>query len=315
MELEQELINMSMLVPYAAQIIPRNPKSQTDSYIFCYERGSEIQLGQKESATTVYALVECLNDTYGSDAVFNVISSQLDHLFHIPGSDQKTLKFEAAISHINKTLADQYPDVGLNAVIIHIKNDTVSVVHTGKAEAHMNRGRSFIRITDTLPQQVAGKKQVIFSEVADGQTKSGDKLLLATPGLLHHISIDQIKNSIMDNAPAASANKLARFVDNRPDSHRAAAVIIEIAAPEYLAEFASGGNTTVIEIGRKESIGQIAKASTLPILRNTGKQIILLATRFRHWTVRVVIPSTKKVTRKSIDGIKAGYKKLRVKSK
>lgn len=115
----------------------------------------------------------------------------------------------------------------------------------------------------------------------------------------------------MDNAPAASAAKLARFVDNRPDSHRAAAVIIEIAAPEYLAEFASGGNTTVIEIGAKESLGEIAKATTVPVLRKTGRQIIVLATRFGHWTVSVALPATKKAATRSVDGLKAGYKKLR----
>lgn len=302
---------MSMLVPYAAQIIPRTRRSGASSFIYCYERGSEIQLNQEESATTVYALIEVLGDHLVGDGVSSLITSQLDHLFPIPGSDQETFSFEDAISHINKALSQQYPETAINAVITHIKDDTVSVVHTGKAEAHMNRGRSFIRITEALPQQVAGKKQSAFSEVADGQIKSGDKLLLATPGLLHHISIDQIKNSIMDNTPATSATKLAKMVDNRADSYRAAAVIIEIAAPEYLAEFAAGGNTTVIDIGSKESFTDVAKASTAPALRRGGRQIILLATRFGKWTVSVVVPTTKKATRKSVDGIKATYKKLR----
>lgn len=304
---------MSMLVPYAAQIIPRTRRSGASSFIYCYERGSEIQLNQEESATTIYALIEVLGDVKTGDAVSSLITSQLDHVFPIPGSEQETLSFETAISHINKALADQYGNVGINAVVMHIKDQTVSVVHTGKAEAHMNRGRSFIRITESLPQQVAGKKQSTFSEVADGQIKSGDKLLLATPGLFHHISIDQIKNSITDNTPATSASKLAKLAGNRPDSYRASAVIIEIAAPEYLAEFAAGGNTTVIDISSKESFTDVAKASTVPFLRRGGSQVVVLATRFGHWTVSVVIPSAKKASRKSVDGIKAGYKKLRTK--
>jgi len=304
---------MSMLVPYAAQIIPRTRRSSAGSFIYCYERGSEIQLNQDESATTIYALIEVLDDTKTSDAVSGLITSQLDHLFPIPGSDQPVLSFEDAISHINKALAGQFPNTGINAVITHIKDAKISVVHTGKAEAHMNRGRSFIRITEAMPQQVAGKKQTAFSEVADGQIKSGDKLLLATPGLFHHISIDQIKNSIMDNTPATSAAKLAKLADNRPDSYRASAVIIEIAAPEYLAEFAAGGNTTVIDIGSKESFTDIAKASTVPALRRGSSHIVVLATKFGRWTVDVAMPATKKATRKSVDGIKAGYKKLRTK--
>ncbi len=302
---------MSMLVPYAAQIIPRTRRTGATSFIYCYERGSEIQLNQEASATTVYALIEVLGDSQLGDNISSLITSQLDHLFPIPGSDQEVFSFEEAISHINKTLAKQSPAPGINAVIVHINDDKVSVVHTGKAEAHMNRGRSFIRITEALPQQVQGKAQAAFSEVADGKLKSGDKLLMATPGLLHHISIDQIKNSIMDNTPAASAGKLARLVDNRPDSYRAAAVIIEIAAPEYLAEFASGGSTTVIDISSKESFGDVAKATTVPVLRKTGRQIVVLATRFGHWTVSVAVPATKKAATRSVDGIKSGYKKIR----
>lgn len=302
---------MSMLVPYAAQIIPRTRHSRATSFIYCYERGSEIKLDQQESATTVYALIETLGDVQQGDAISNLITSQLDHLFPIPGSDQETFSFEEAISHINKALSQQKPTPGLNAVIVQIAADKVSVVHTGKAEAHMNRGRSFIRITEALPQQVTGKTQAAFSEVADGRLKSGDKLLLATPGLLHHISVDQIKNSIMDNTPAACASKLARFVNNQTDAYRAAAVIIEIAAPEYLAEFASGGNTTVIDISSKETFGDVAKATTVPIARKTGRKIVVLATRFGHWTVSVAVPATKKITVRSVDGIKTGYKKLR----
>jgi serine/threonine protein phosphatase PrpC len=310
MELQQELQQMSMLVPYAAQIIPRTRRAGANSFIYCYERGSEIQLNQDASATTVYALIETLGDPQASDTISQLITSQLDHLFPIPGSEQPVLSFEATISHVNKALAKHGAKPSINAAIVHIAENKVSVVHTGKAEAHMNRGRSFIRITEEMPQQVQGKTQSTFSEVADGVLKSGDKLLLATPGLLHHISVDQIKNSIMDNTPAASAQKLARLVDNRPDSHRAAAVIIEIAAPEYLAEFASGGSTTVIDISSKESLGDVAKATTVPIIRKTGRQIVVLATRFGHWTVSVAVPTTKKLTVRSVDGIKSTYKKI-----
>lgn len=302
---------MSTLVPYSAQIIPRIRRSTVKSFIYCYERGSEVQLNQTESALTVYALIEVLADATNSNQISELITSQLDHLFPIPGSEQPTLSFEESISHINKALADRKPHPDINAAIVLIQDSNVSVVHTGKTEAHMNRGRSFIRITEAMPQPVAGKRQAVFSEVADGQLKSGDKLLLATPGFLHHISIDQVKNSIMDNAPAASATKLAKFVDNRPDSYRAAAVIIEIAAPEYLAGFASGGTTTVVDIGSKEGFGQVAKANTIPVVRRGGKKIVLLATRFGHWTVSVVVPGSKKAARRSVDGIKAGYKKLR----
>lgn len=304
---------MSMLVPYAAQIIPRTRRAGATSFVYCYERGSEIQLNQDASATTVYALIETVGDSQLGDSISHLITSQLDHLFPIPGSDQEVFSFEEAISHINKSLAQQSPVPGINAVIVHINNDKVSVVHTGKAEAHMNRGRSFIRITEALPQQVQGKTQAAFSEVADGNLKSGDKLLMATPGLLHHISIDQIKNSIMDNTPAASAGKLARLVNNRADSYRAAAVIIEIAAPEYLAEFASGGSTTVIDISSKESFTDVAKATTVPVLRKSGRKIVVLATRFGHWTISVAVPATKKATVRSVDGIKSTYKKIRSK--
>lgn len=304
---------MSMLVPYAAQIIPRTRRAGSTSFIYCYERGSEIQLNQQESAITVYALIESLGDARQGDSVSHLITSQLDHLFPIPGSEQAPLGFEEAISHINQALNEVAPTPQLNAVIVCIDGNKVSVVHTGKAEAHMNRGRSFVRITEALPQQVAGKTQATFSEVADGQLKSGDKLLLATPGLLHHISVDQIKNSIMDNTPAVSAHKLARFVDNQVDSYRAAAVIIEIAAPEYLAEFASGGTTTVIDISTKESLGKLAKSSAAPILRTVGQKTVVTAKRFGHWTVSVVIPTTAKATKRSVDGIKSTYKKLRTK--
>lgn len=302
---------MSTLVPYSAQIIPRIRRNSASSFIYCYERGTEVQLNQDESALTIYALIEVLGEVTISNQIAELITGQLDHLFPIPGSEQATLSFEEAVSHINKALADRQARPDINAVLIMIKDSNISVVHTGKAEAHMNRGRSFIKITETIPQQVTGKRQAAFSEVADGQLKSGDKLLLATPGFFHHISIDQIKNSIMDNAPAATAEKLARFVDNREDSHRAAAVIIEIAAPEYLAEFASGGNTTVVDISSKESLTGVATATAVPILRRAGRQVVVLATRFGHWTVSVAVPTTKKASRKSVDGIKATYKKLR----
>lgn len=304
---------MSMLVPYAAQIIPRARRATSTSFIYCYERGSEIQLNQEASAVTVYALIETIGDMHKSDAVSALITSQLDHLFPIPGSEQPVLSFEEAISNINKALKEQRNTAKINAVIIQIDGTNVSVVHTGKAEAHMNRGRSFVRITENLPQAVSNKDQAVFSEVANGQLKSGDKLLMATPGLLHHISVDQIKNSIVDNTPAVSAGKLARFVNNQADAHRAAAVIIEIAAPEYLTEFASGGNTTVIDISAKESFGELAKASTAPLIKKTSRKVVVLATRFGHWTISVAVPATKKATKRSFDGIKTTYKKLRTK--
>lgn len=304
---------MSMLVPYAAQIIPRTRRVSATSFIYCYERGSEIQSGQEQGAVTVYGLLEVLSDAETADTTAQSITDQLDRLFAMPTEDVPDKPtFDQVASDINTAITKQSDGPQINAAIVHLENDQLSVIHTGKAEAHMNRGRSFVRITESLPQQVSDK-QAAFSEVATGNVKSGDKLLLATPGLLHHISVDQIKNSIMDNTPATSATKLARFVDGRPDANRAAAVIVEIAAPEYLAEFASGGITTVVDIGSKESFGEVAKASTVPVVRKTGRKVVILARRFGHWTVAVVVPTTKKATKRSVDGLKAGYKKIRSK--
>lgn len=303
---------MSTLVPYAAQIIPRTRRTGATSFVYCYERGSEIHTDQRDAATTAYALIEALGTPLVSDETSQTITAGLDRLFVAPTEDAGPApSFDTIVSDINTALKEASAIPQLNAVLVCIQGDTVAVAHTGRAEAHMSRGRSFLRITESLPQTTPNKRQPVFSEVATGSIKRSDKLLLATPGLLHHISVEQLKNSLVDNTPGTAAEKLARLVDGKPDANRSAAVIIEIAEPQYLAEFAHGGQTTIVDIAAKESLVDVAKQSSKPVITSITNKSSRAAKHFGAWASGTAWPSTKKAARATGRSLQSTYRKLR----
>ncbi|WP_457831512.1 hypothetical protein, partial [Staphylococcus aureus] len=73
-----------------------------------------------------------------------------------------------------------------------------------------------------------------FGSIASGQLEAGDRLLLATPALVHQIPLSRLQSAVSDASPASAIAELTHLLKDA-SSERIAALIIEITTPEIAA--------------------------------------------------------------------------------
>ncbi len=123
--------------------------------------------------------------------------------------------FESALQRANNRLhrfitdgATAWLD-GFNAMVVVVKNDTVSFGHVGRIHAFLFRGN---RITDVTGKSVSPEPKrnplKIFSSILTGHLEANDRLLFCTSSLLDYFSQEKLKRLVIEDLPAAAVAKL-----------------------------------------------------------------------------------------------------------
>jgi hypothetical protein len=256
------------LVPYA-----RRPKGSA-SFVTAYayepvidEPGSHLG--------NLYVVVEVLISGRASEEVVDlVIQSAGDRYYNDPDSDLKPLaRFEAAVKQINHELSE-YVGRGnaawigkLSAIIAVSAGSELHVAQTGSGEAFLYRGKATSRISVPEITRPATPSKT-FGSIATGELDSGDRLLLATPALVHQIPLEKLQNLIINTSPNASIFELKSLLEGA-STNRIAAIIVEITTPELAALKVRSEAPAAIELSSGDSLAESAFKAAAPVAQST----------------------------------------------
>jgi hypothetical protein len=256
------------LVPYGKR--PRHVPSFVTAYAYEPLAGDPgAELGN------LYVVIEALVSGRASEEVADLIIETVgDHYYNQDQDGSEALeRFEHAVKGTNAELGEHVSRgnaawIGkLSAVIAVQAGSELHVAQTGSAEALLYRGKSSTRIaTDSSARPVQPTKT--FGSIASGQLDAGDRLLLATPALIHQVPLTRLQSIITQNGPNASIAEITDLLKGA-SVDRIAALIIEITTPELAALQVRSEQPSEIHLGSPETALEAVKLVTEPLAQNT----------------------------------------------
>ena len=256
------------LVPYAKR--PKQvPSFVTAEIVEAPLDGSNANLG------TVFVVVEVLvSGRPGEDIANTIINTFAQVYLQDDGPDQTPIsRFEAAIRATNNALSDcvnlgNAAWIGkLSAVIAVQAGHELHLTQTGSAEAYLYRNAANTRITSPVSARPAGPAKT-FGLVASGELEASDRLLIATPALIHQLELKKLHEIIHATSPNAAIGELTELLRGA-DSSRIAALIIEVNTPELAALQVRADEPSNITIGAPETVFETAKVMAAPLAQVT----------------------------------------------
>lgn len=268
------------LVPYSKR--PRHVPSFVTAYAYeplADDPGS--QLGN------LYVVIEALVSGRASEEVADLIIETIgDHYYNQHKETSAPLeRFESAIKATNAELGEHVNRgnaawIGkLSAVIAVQVESELHVAQTGSAEAILYRGKSSTQITSgghTRPEPPSKT----FGSIASGQLEPGDRLLLATPALIHQVPLTRLQSIISQNGPNASIAEITALLKGA-SVDRISALVIEITTPELAALQVRSEQPSEIHLSAPETPLEAVKLVAEPLAQNTYASSVKVASAAR----------------------------------
>ncbi len=260
------------LVPYA-----KRPK-QVPSYVTAYVHEP---LADEPGAYlgNFYLVIEVLVSGRSSEDVADLIITTLgEHYYNKASEEASPLnRFEAAIKATNHELAD-YVSQGnaawigkLSAIVaVQVANE-LHVAQTGSAEAFLYRGKAAAQIAIDGNKGKPAVPSKTFGSIASGQLESGDRLLMATPALIHQLSLEKLHSIVGEASPNSAIAEITELLQNGA-SERVAALVIELTTPELAALQVRSDEPSEIQLGGPENVFETAKLAAAPLAQATVSQ-------------------------------------------
>jgi hypothetical protein len=252
----------------------KRPK-QVPSFVtaYAYEPLADDPAGQLGN---LYVVLEALVSGRASEEVADlVIETAGDHYYnHEDNEDKPPLeRFEAAVKAINRELSEHVNRgnaawIGkLSAIVAIQAGNEIHIAQTGSAEASMYRGKAVTRISaPTQTRPTAPSKT--FGSIASGQIEAGDKLLLATPALIHQVPLTRLQSVITQSSPNVAIAEITALLKGA-SVDRIAALVIEITTPELAALQVRSEEPSEIQLGSPETPLEAARMVAAPIAHST----------------------------------------------
>lgn len=272
---------MSDLITRTARLVPysRRPK-HIASFVtaYCYEPAAN-----EPSALfgNLYVVVEVLVSGRASEEVVDLIIQSVGDKYYNDQSIQSDplARFEAAIKQTNHELSEYVGRgnaawIGKLSAIIAVQAGTeLHIAQTGSAEAFLYRGKAVSRISQSeAPRPTTPSKT--FGSIATGDLDVGDKLLLATPALIHQIPLVKLQQVIANTGPNGAIQEISQLLAGAI-TNRVAAIVAEITTPELAALKVRSDEPEEIELGNGENFAEAALSAATPIahitVRNSRK--------------------------------------------
>lgn len=289
---------MNRLVTSTAKLLPRANRRNgglVTAYFYEPEPGVEPGLG------SLFAIIEVLGSPKQAPEVVDLIIETIGHQYYnqeTEGELDPLAAFERAIKTVNHGLGEYISQgnaswIGkASAVIAVLAEDQLHLTQAGSAEAYLYRKGREIHVSADLHQgQLAQLKT--FSNIASGTMLPGDRLLFATPALLHQVAKTELRSIIADNEPASAVAELAQLIGTE-NSDRIAAVIAEVVTPEQLALKVKNEEPNTAYLGASESPLQAAAATAAPVAKKAAKHGVRLFGAATAITKQKLLPGLRK---------------------
>jgi len=226
----------------------------------------------------LYVAVEVLVSGRASEEVVDLVIQTVGEKYYNDPSDEADplARFEGAIKQTNHELSE-YVGRGnaawigkLSAIIAVHAGKELHVAQTGSAEAFLYRGKAVSRISlsDTARPATPSKT---FGSIATGELEAGDKLLLATPALIHQVPLLKLQSVISTTSPNAAIAEISQLLEGAI-TNRIAAIVVEITTPELAAIKVRSDEPDEIELGNNENLAETAIKAAAPLAQHAAKK-------------------------------------------
>ena len=279
---------MSELITRTARLVPYSKRPrQAPGFVTAYT--NEPMPSEAEfKHGSLFIVIEVISSGRMAEEVANLIIDSMKDPYYRSDSTNVTqsslVRFEEAIKSVNHILRD-FIDSGnaawvgkLSAVITTVSNDEIHLAQTGSAEAFLCRKKSNTRITsgdgskNTQPNKT-------FGSITSGTVQAGDRILLATPALIHILPLTKLQGILESSTPNVAIAEIQGLM-NGTMSVRVAAVIVEITTPELAALQIDLATSDDIVLNKNENALDLALVASVPLANSavsSGKKIAIQA--------------------------------------
>jgi hypothetical protein len=268
---------VSDLISRTARLVPytKRPKHMASFVTAYFYEPSADEIGARLG--NFFVVVEVLVSGRASEEVVDlIIQTAGDKYYNDPADEIDPLaRFEAAVKQTNHELSE-YVGRGnaawigkLSAIIAVQAGSELHIAQTGSAEAFLYRGKAVSRISLGETARPATPSKT-FGSIATGELDAGDRLLLATPALIHQIPLKKLQQIISSTSPNASIQELSQLLDGAV-TNRIGAIIVEMTTPEQAALKVRSEEPDEIQLGNNETLAEAAFGAAAPLAQSTAQ--------------------------------------------
>jgi hypothetical protein len=266
---------VSDLITRTARLVPytKRPK-QVPSFVTAY---SHEPLPDDPGADlgNYYVVMEVLVSGRASEEVADLVIETIgDHYYNQAATETTPLeRFEAAIKAANHELSEHVNHgnaawIGkLSAVVAVQVGEELHIAQTGSAEAFLYRGKASSHISASGPNRPTTPNKT-FGSIATGQLEPGDRILLATPALIHQVPLNRLQAIISGSGPNSAIAEITDLLKGA-SVDRIAGLVIETTTPELAALQVRSEQPSEIQLGTPDNAIDAAKMVAAPIAQST----------------------------------------------
>lgn len=229
----------------------------------------------------VFWVIEILTPWFPTAQIGQTIINTFTQSYYSGGSTSDLANFEGALKKVNETLAQITQNgetdwIGnLNGILGVLVENKMHIAQTGKCEAYIFRDGKINHLTYGLASNnIEAHPLKTFSNITSGELKSHDKVLLSSPDIYKHLSIDSLQQIISMNTPNEAVLQTAKILKKKKSS-TVNALIMNLLDMEELAKQPPTENNTVYLDRPLESVWAGGKRFwnqlLFPILKVVGK--------------------------------------------
>jgi hypothetical protein len=263
---------VSELITRAARLAPyaKRPRQATGFVTaYTYEPHPEEETA---GMGNLFLVIEVISSGRMAEEVANLVIDTISgHYYDVGGDGSRSHldRFEAAIKATNAEL-NHYIDQGnaawvgkLSAIVAIQAGDELHLTQTGSAEAFLSRGKASTRIT-AAPGPNGPQPNKTFGAITSGDLEAGDRLLLATPALVHQLPLDKLRTIIASTTPTGAVAEITGLLDGA-SSMRVAALVVEVTTPEQAALQMRGDEPNDVVLNPGDTPLDLARQAAAPL--------------------------------------------------
>ncbi len=304
--MSEAISRSAKLVPYTRR--PRGSAGYVTAFIFDAPPGDAEDLGSlfvvaevlspsKQSEEVVDLMIHTLGDTYYNQPIYEADSDQT----------QSELRFEAGLRAVNREL-EAYTTSGhaswvgkLSAVLGVSSNDTLQVSNCGSAVAYLVRSGKTRAIIESVDTESASHT---FTNLVAARLKQGDKIILATPALMHFFDESALGQLLGDHQPSLAIQSIQTAAKNQTQSERLAVSVVEITSADSIADEQLPGVSSSASLEAGPSLAAQATATVVPLVTKTKAGAIRLFRSIWQNIRTKIIPGMYHASLKLVQGLR-----------
>lgn len=290
---EQYIQHVAKLIPFASK------NKSLPSVAFAYH--FEPPVDDNDQLGSFFVVIEIIaNQALASQLIDLVIKTVGDVYYNQRYDSEPEDRFEKALKQVNSQIKQLLSSkkeawqAKISAVIGIIKHDQLFIAQSGKAMAFLYRQAH----TTTLTEQHDKKDDNAFSSILTGDLKPLDKLVIATPAVIQHFSLSELRQITVDNSPNSAINKLAKRIEPESNPERYAAIAVEITTPELAAQIPLSHEPDEIMVGQVPTLVNRTKDKANPIAKKSLVVAKNVADKTTEFTKQQLAPTAKSHVKK-----------------